>query len=264
MWRALLAVAGGRADLAKEAVAEAFARLIANAESVEQPRALLYPTGYRIVSDELRRERRSTDDDVESAVADVYPSELSPRLRQALGLITPEQRLAVFLTHHADLPLREVAELSGCSTATVRVRLHRARRALRALLEERVSMSDWTELLSEMSTCEPPGDLTARVLGDTQRAGGQTRARSRGVRARRLSRAKSLETAVDEHLRSSELRRSGYPADPDSWNCPSRRLLRDHRRARTHPPDRAGGRSAGCLRARPPHESGCRLAEGIS
>jgi hypothetical protein len=38
-------------------------------------------------------------------------------------------------------------------------------------------MSDWTELLSEMSTCEPPGDLTARVLGDTQRAGGQTRAR---------------------------------------------------------------------------------------
>jgi RNA polymerase sigma-70 factor, ECF subfamily len=136
MWRALLAVAGGRADLAKEAVAEAFARLIANAESVEQPRALLYPTCYRIVIDELRRERRSTDDDVESAVADVYPSELSPRLRQALGLITPEQRLAVFLTHHADLPLREVAELSGCSTATVRVRLHRARRALRALLEE--------------------------------------------------------------------------------------------------------------------------------
>jgi hypothetical protein len=53
-------------------------------------------------------------------------------------------------------------------------------------------MSDWTELLSEMSTCEPPGDLTARVLGDTQRAGGQTRARSRGVRARRLSRSLSI------------------------------------------------------------------------
>jgi RNA polymerase sigma-70 factor (ECF subfamily) len=69
-------------------------------------------------------------------VDDAYPSELSPRLRRALGAVTPEQRLAVFLTYHADLPLREVAELSGCSVATVRVRLHRARKALRALLEE--------------------------------------------------------------------------------------------------------------------------------
>ena len=136
MWRALLAVAGGRSDLAKEAVAEAFARLVAHADSVHEPRAWLYRTGYRIVIDELRRERRLTADAVDRAHEDAYPSELSPRLRRALDAITPEQRLVVFLTYHADLPLREVAALSGCSTATVRVRLHRARKALRALMEE--------------------------------------------------------------------------------------------------------------------------------
>jgi RNA polymerase sigma-70 factor (ECF subfamily) len=136
MWRALLAVSGGRADLAKEAMAEAFARLVANVDSVQEPRAWLYRTGYRVVIDELRRERRTTNQRFAGGSSDVYPSILSRRLSRALLSLTPEQRLAVFLAYHADLPLREVAELSGCSVATVRVRLHRARRALRVILEE--------------------------------------------------------------------------------------------------------------------------------
>jgi DNA-directed RNA polymerase specialized sigma24 family protein len=37
----------------------------------------------------------------------------------------------VFLHYFADLPLREVARLSGAPVATVKVRLHRARRLLR-------------------------------------------------------------------------------------------------------------------------------------
>jgi len=38
LWRALLIVSGGRADLAKEATAEAFARLVAHHGSVREPR----------------------------------------------------------------------------------------------------------------------------------------------------------------------------------------------------------------------------------
>jgi RNA polymerase sigma-70 factor (ECF subfamily) len=117
-------------------MAEAFARLVANVDSVREPRAWLYRTGYRIVVDELRRERRTRGSSVEGFADDSYPSLLSGRLRQALAALSAEQRLAVFLAYQADLPLREVAELSGCSVATVRVRLHRARRALRVLLEE--------------------------------------------------------------------------------------------------------------------------------
>jgi hypothetical protein len=36
LWRGLLVVSGGRADIAKEATAEAFARLVANADSVRE------------------------------------------------------------------------------------------------------------------------------------------------------------------------------------------------------------------------------------
>jgi RNA polymerase sigma-70 factor (ECF subfamily) len=126
-------------DLAKEATAEAFARLVANAESVREPRAWLYRTGYRLVVDELRREHRAGGAAPEAVAADAYPVEMSARLREALAALSPEQRLAVFLAYHADLPLREVAQLSGSSVATVKVRLHRARRALRVLLEKEAS-----------------------------------------------------------------------------------------------------------------------------
>jgi RNA polymerase sigma-70 factor (ECF subfamily) len=43
--------------------------------------------------------------------------------------------VVVFLHYHADLPIAEVARLVGSPTATVKVRLHRARRALRTSLE---------------------------------------------------------------------------------------------------------------------------------
>ena len=58
LWRTLLVVAGGRGDLAEEATAEAFSRLLASRRHVREPRAWLYRTGFRIVTEELRRERR--------------------------------------------------------------------------------------------------------------------------------------------------------------------------------------------------------------
>jgi RNA polymerase sigma factor (sigma-70 family) len=134
VWRSLLVVAEGRGDLAEEATAEAFSRLLANRNRVRQPRAWLYRTGFRIVVEELRRERRSGP--ARDAAATEQESSLSPQLTQALRALSPEQRLAMFLTYHADLPLTEVARMSGCSVAAVKVRLHRARKILRTLLKE--------------------------------------------------------------------------------------------------------------------------------
>ena len=59
---------------------------------------------------------------------------LRPELVAALMGLSPDQRAAVFLHHVADMPIREVARLTGSPVATVKVRLHRARRALRASL----------------------------------------------------------------------------------------------------------------------------------
>ena len=46
-----------------------------------------------------------------------------------MSRLTPEQRLATFLAFRMDLPLTEVARLTGTSVAGVKMRLMRARRA---------------------------------------------------------------------------------------------------------------------------------------
>jgi RNA polymerase sigma-70 factor (ECF subfamily) len=128
-------VAGGRGDLAEDATAEAFSRLLRSRREVREPRAWLYRTGFRIVVGELRREQRTAGRPQRDAqTAD--PSPLSPDLVAALRALTPEQRLAVFLVYHADMPLKEVGRVTGSSVTAVKVRLHRARKALRTRLEE--------------------------------------------------------------------------------------------------------------------------------
>ncbi len=129
-------VAGGRGDLAREATAEAFARLVVNAGSVAEPRGWLYRTGYRVVIDELRREQRVSGPVPDASVVDRPGYLLSPELVEALRLLTPAQRLVVFLAYPAGMSLQEIADVTGSPVATVKVRLHRARKALRVLLDD--------------------------------------------------------------------------------------------------------------------------------
>jgi RNA polymerase sigma factor (sigma-70 family) len=52
----------------------------------------------------------------------------------ALRGLTPAQRASVYLHYQADLPVRQVAHLTGMSVASVKVHLMRGRRRLRELL----------------------------------------------------------------------------------------------------------------------------------
>jgi RNA polymerase sigma-70 factor (ECF subfamily) len=108
--------------------------LIAYQRTVREPVPWLFRTAFRLLAKELRRERSSSTEVSEGAASDrVAP--LSPALAQALGVLTMEQRIVIFLHYYADLPIREVAQLSGTSQAAVRVRLHKARRKLRDVLD---------------------------------------------------------------------------------------------------------------------------------
>lgn len=134
VWRALLVVAGGRADLAEEATAEAFARYVPVREKVRDPRAWLYRTGFRLVVDELRRERRQTTAEVGAATAEA--AGFSAEFIEAMAALSPEQRLVTFLAYGMDMPLGEVARLTGSTVAGVKMRLHRVRRVMRERLKE--------------------------------------------------------------------------------------------------------------------------------
>lgn len=133
MWRALVAMSAGRRDVADDAVAEAFTRLYAHRHRVDDPVAWLFRTAFRIAAADLKRERRDLPVD-DSRLAD-RPREsagLSPELVEALRGLSDRQRVVVFLHYQADLPIAEVAHLTGTTVTAVKVRLHRARRALQA------------------------------------------------------------------------------------------------------------------------------------
>jgi RNA polymerase sigma-70 factor, ECF subfamily len=131
VYRTLFAFTGGRADIAEEATAEAFARAAARWSSLRDPVAWIYRVAFRVAIDESRRERRHAP----AVDASVPPPELAG-LVEALRALTPNQRAAIVLRHVADLDTGEVANRMGCSRATVRVHLHRARDRLRELLRE--------------------------------------------------------------------------------------------------------------------------------
>jgi RNA polymerase sigma-70 factor, ECF subfamily len=129
LWRAVLAYAGGRREVADDAVGEAFARAIERDRSIGRPFPWLYRTAFRIAAAELRREGTATD------TADVHlDAPASGDLFRAMRRLSPSQRAAVFLHYQADLPVREVARLMGTSSAAVKVHLHRGRNRLREIL----------------------------------------------------------------------------------------------------------------------------------
>jgi RNA polymerase sigma-70 factor, ECF subfamily len=133
VWRAVLTMSAGDRDVADEATSEAFARLLRHERGVRDPVAWVFRTAFRLARKELSRKRDVVPGDVperEALDRSVLPADLVADLR----LLSPDQRVAVFLHYFADLPVGEVARLTGSPVATVKVRLHRGRRALRESL----------------------------------------------------------------------------------------------------------------------------------
>jgi RNA polymerase sigma factor (sigma-70 family) len=133
LWRALYAFAGGRRDIAEEALAEAFARAVEHQERIRSPVPWIYRIAFRVARRELEEERRYASTDTEPAELDATPIDLQ-ELVAALRTLSPNQRAAIVLRFEGDLSVSEVADRMGLSSATVRVHIHRGRKKLRALL----------------------------------------------------------------------------------------------------------------------------------
>jgi RNA polymerase sigma-70 factor (ECF subfamily) len=131
VYRTLFAYTGGRADVAEEAVAEAFARAIAHASTIRDPVAWIYRTAFRLANDELRRAGRL--DELGRSETQVPAPELEGVI-EAIRRLSPNQRAAIVLRHVLDLEMTEVARRMGIATPTVRVHLHRGRVQLRRSL----------------------------------------------------------------------------------------------------------------------------------
>lgn len=132
LWRTVYAFAAGRAAVADDAVAEAFARAIERADGIRDPVPWLYRTALRIAVAELKRERSELR--VGPVPDQAMTSSGLSALLAALRRLSPAQRAAVVLHYEADLPVRDVARQMGTSVAAVKVHLFRGRHRLRELL----------------------------------------------------------------------------------------------------------------------------------
>ena len=143
LWRGVYAYSGGRADIADDAVAEAFARALEGKGRIRSPLPWLYRVAFRQAAGRLRDERRQGVFPAEMEEDDADGATPNPSLT-ALALLTPQQRAVVFLFYYADFSIADIAHATGSSRVAVRVQLHRAREVLRRYYGSAAAMRAWS------------------------------------------------------------------------------------------------------------------------
>ena len=134
LWRALYAFAGD-AEIASDAVAEAYAQVLNRGGAVRDPAAWVWRTAFRISRGELRDRRRDLSASLSSF--DDLDQYADTDLLGALRQLPDGQRAAVILFYYADLSARQIADRLGTNSLAVRANLSRGRRRLRELLGDR-------------------------------------------------------------------------------------------------------------------------------
>jgi RNA polymerase sigma-70 factor (ECF subfamily) len=128
-------------DVVQDALVRAYDRL-EDCRDGANYRAWLFRICRNLCYDELRNvRRRLTIPMSEMKGADSIedprgsPNELELTLREALGRVPDVMREAFLLKHDAGYTYEEIAELTDASPSAVKMRVHRAREALREFLE---------------------------------------------------------------------------------------------------------------------------------
>lgn len=124
---------------AEDAAQEAFIQLLRHWRKVsryEQPDAWVRRVALRIAIRRAKRDRKRVEIETRDAMAVAGTSEESPDLDSVIGLLPPQQRAAVALFYYEDRPVSEIATVLVCSESTVKVHLHKARKALARILGE--------------------------------------------------------------------------------------------------------------------------------
>jgi RNA polymerase sigma-70 factor (ECF subfamily) len=130
LWRAVLAWSGD-AQIADDAVSEAFMQLLGRGAAVRDPQPWVWRAAFRIAAGDLK-DRRKTDGAMPEHTVEMVEPALD--LLQALQTLPPKQRAAIVLRYYAGYPTREVARMIGSSQPAVRMHLSAGRRRLRDLL----------------------------------------------------------------------------------------------------------------------------------
>ncbi|MFL5797752.1 MAG: RNA polymerase sigma factor [Actinomycetota bacterium] len=130
LWSSVYAFAGD-ADVANDAVAEAFAQVLRRGDAVRTPLAWVWRAAFRLAAGDLQRRRMLSPEVPERSydMPDVGGSVLA-----AVRRLPERQRAAIVLHYYADQSIREAARIMGTTPTAVGVHLFRGRKRLRELL----------------------------------------------------------------------------------------------------------------------------------
>jgi RNA polymerase sigma-70 factor (ECF subfamily) len=140
---------------ADDVVQETFLRAQANVDVLREPEKLsawLFRIAHNLCMDHLRARQSSridADADPESAAAcevgrterDLERGEMSSCVRAKVDSLPASDRAVILLFDLKELSQQEIADVLGIEVGAVKVRLHRARKKLRAVLESECSFS---------------------------------------------------------------------------------------------------------------------------
>ncbi|WP_262387069.1 sigma-70 family RNA polymerase sigma factor [Streptomyces sp. TRM49041] len=135
--------------LADDLAQEAWVAVMRGLPCLREPERFapwLFTIARRTVADHLRQRYRASEtpvEEVEEADAVVVADDglggvlTTMEIEAGLSGLPPLEREVLILFHLQDLPLASCAEVLGVPPGTVKSRLHRARRMLRDILDER-------------------------------------------------------------------------------------------------------------------------------
>ncbi|MBI2978571.1 MAG: sigma-70 family RNA polymerase sigma factor [Rhodospirillales bacterium] len=166
--------------LAQDLSQETFIRVHGNLENLRSPEALtnwIFRIASNLALDHLRSRRShesrrteslnedSLDDrdgnkhftgDEVSAESRLEQHEMAACIRGYIERLPEMLRACVMLRDLEDLPEKDVAEIIGCSLATVKVRTHRGRKKLREMLREGCDLYQDSRGILRCEPGEPP------------------------------------------------------------------------------------------------------------
>lgn len=138
-----------RAELVEDVVGETFLIAWRSLDRVDgDPLPWLYGVARRVLANHLRREYHRSSlaarlaHERDDAPPMVLGTEVSEPMRTALLELGEHEREAVLLVAWEGLKPKQAAAVAGCSSATFRARLYRARRHLQRVLSVRSPAPD--------------------------------------------------------------------------------------------------------------------------
>lgn len=140
-YRLARVIVGNRAE-AEDAVHDAVVTAWTKYSSLREP-ARFEAWFHRIVvntcRNRLKKVGRRRERPIESAEAPVVPDAIGAvhereRMSRAFKALEPDHRVVLALRYYRDLPVDEIASLTGVRPGTVKSRLHRAQQQMRAIL----------------------------------------------------------------------------------------------------------------------------------